>query len=445
MAQADYAIANAAGAVVRGDINDNLEAIVTLNSGSGAPADTFPYMFWVDTTSAKIRQRNAANTAWIEIGDIDVAYWNLIQRLKESGGTVLSAGSIPDGYPVVRVGSNLIGQGVRRIRESGGVDLPMGTVADGQILSRVGNEIKGISDYLPDGYSNWGSYFPKIPLGDGSDGDVTITTDTTLAAGVGGIKVMQYNNLTINTGVYLQGNTTDKGLVILVKGTLTLNGQILMNERGGAGGAGVVGVNGGRGGSAGAFGAGGGGDGWGVKAGGGGGGGGVPGLDGSKGGNYLATDQWKLGGYSKGKGGDGIEGQVGGTGVNYVDNPKSPFPYEIARILFGAGGGSGGNGSAGGLSGAGGRGGGVVWIEAKNIVWGGSGLVSANGGAGSSGATAGRGGGGGGGGGAVQVVYKTKTGSSTLTANGGVGGAAGSGSDKAGGAGAAGITGEFQV
>lgn len=151
MAQADYIIANAPGAAVRGDINDNLQAIVTLNSGSGAPADVFPYMFWADTASGKIKQRNAANTAWIEIGDIDVAHWNLLQRLKESGGATLAVGAIPDGYPVVRVGGNLIGQGVRRIRESGGADLPMGAVADGEFLKRVGSELKGDPSTVPPG------------------------------------------------------------------------------------------------------------------------------------------------------------------------------------------------------------------------------------------------------------------------------------------------------
>lgn len=443
MAQSDYTIANAPGAVVRGDINDNLQAIVTLNSGSGAPADTFPYMFWVDTATGKIKQRNSANTAWIEIGDVNTDFWNLLQRIRETGGpTILSLGSIPDGFPVVRVGSNLIGQGVRRIRESGGADLPMGSVPDGNFLKRVGSQIIG-TESIGVIATNFQSLVKDL-FGDGSDGDVTISTNTTLAAGTGGVRVMQYNNLTINTGIWLTGNTADRVLAILVKGKLTLNGQILMNGRGALGGAGVVGTGVGLGGGAGAIGAGAGGS-SGAIIGGGGGGGGAPGLNGSTGGNSGATDQWQLGGHSRGKGGDGVDGQAGGSGLNYIGSMNSPFIFEILKRFFGAGGGSGGNSSPGGLSGVGGSGGGVIWVEANEIEWGASGIISANG-INGSGTTSARGGGGGGGGGAAQVVYKTKTGTSVITASGGTGGASGGGfGDHAGGSGAAGLSGEFQV
>ena len=40
MAQHDYNIANAGGATVRADINNVLEAIQSLNSGTGAPSST---------------------------------------------------------------------------------------------------------------------------------------------------------------------------------------------------------------------------------------------------------------------------------------------------------------------------------------------------------------------------------------------------------------------
>lgn len=71
MAQHDYDIANAPGATVRADINNVLDAIVSLNSGAAAPTTTFPYMIWLDTTNNVIKQRNAANSAWITLGPID--------------------------------------------------------------------------------------------------------------------------------------------------------------------------------------------------------------------------------------------------------------------------------------------------------------------------------------------------------------------------------------
>lgn len=65
--QHDYDLANASGLVFRGDLNDVLEAIATGNSGTTAPTTTFPFMRWFDTTTGKLKIRNAANSAWIEI------------------------------------------------------------------------------------------------------------------------------------------------------------------------------------------------------------------------------------------------------------------------------------------------------------------------------------------------------------------------------------------
>jgi hypothetical protein len=71
MAQHDYNIANASGATVRADLNNALQATVTLNSGATEPATLFAGMFWHDTATALLKRRNAANTAWITIGPID--------------------------------------------------------------------------------------------------------------------------------------------------------------------------------------------------------------------------------------------------------------------------------------------------------------------------------------------------------------------------------------
>lgn len=63
--QHDYDIGNAAGGVVRGDINDVLDAIVTWNSGASEPATMFARQRWADTTAGVIKRRNAANSGWI--------------------------------------------------------------------------------------------------------------------------------------------------------------------------------------------------------------------------------------------------------------------------------------------------------------------------------------------------------------------------------------------
>jgi hypothetical protein len=73
----DYVIANGTGAAVRSDLNDALAAIVSNNSGATAPATTYAYMWWPDTTTGLLKQRNAANSAWITIGTLSATAWGL--------------------------------------------------------------------------------------------------------------------------------------------------------------------------------------------------------------------------------------------------------------------------------------------------------------------------------------------------------------------------------
>lgn len=71
MATHDYNLANQDGASFRSDLNNALAAIVSNNSSSTAPSTTFAHQIWVDTTANVIKQRNAANDAWIELWRID--------------------------------------------------------------------------------------------------------------------------------------------------------------------------------------------------------------------------------------------------------------------------------------------------------------------------------------------------------------------------------------
>ena len=74
MSQHDYVLNNASGATFRSDLNDALAAIVSANSGATAPSTTFAYQFWADTSTGLLKQRNAANTAWITVGTLASAY-----------------------------------------------------------------------------------------------------------------------------------------------------------------------------------------------------------------------------------------------------------------------------------------------------------------------------------------------------------------------------------
>jgi len=73
MAQvANYTVPNGTGQAVRTDIDATFLASVSQNSGSTDTAMTtkYAYMFWADTNTGKLKIRNAANNAWIEIGTL---------------------------------------------------------------------------------------------------------------------------------------------------------------------------------------------------------------------------------------------------------------------------------------------------------------------------------------------------------------------------------------
>ncbi len=90
MATHDYDLANNPGATFRSDLNSALQAIVSNNSSASAPSTTFAYMWWADTTSGWLKQRNSANTTWVKIC-----------LLSNAGGTRIPVQSKGSNYTVV--------------------------------------------------------------------------------------------------------------------------------------------------------------------------------------------------------------------------------------------------------------------------------------------------------------------------------------------------------
>ena len=315
--------------------------------------------------------------------------------------------------------------------------------------------------------------FEHMYYGDGTDGDVTISTNTSIG------ELKKYNNLTINSGVTLTSSVTEHAsLMIKVKETLTINGTIDMDGKGARGSDGAASNPGGAGSSSPP--------------------GGNPGFS-----AIIAPDNvnwgWKDTGHTPlGTGTASGAGGGDGTGVpglkpapanvrvlagdKFYVATAMPYMYGAAgtggnsgasgaagtRPGSGATGasGSGGNGGAGG---AGGNGGGGIIIMAKNIVFNASGVITADGADGVDGAQGGAGGGpshssvygfrgnggfGGGGGEGGQIIllynYITNNGTITVTA-GGAGGAgaaapaSGQGGSSAGSAGVAGSAGASKL
>lgn len=71
--QHDQNLANQTGAAFRADANDALGALFSNSSGATAPSTTVAYQWWADTANGLLKIRNAANSAWITVGDLTVA------------------------------------------------------------------------------------------------------------------------------------------------------------------------------------------------------------------------------------------------------------------------------------------------------------------------------------------------------------------------------------
>jgi microcystin-dependent protein len=74
MSQHDFTIANQPASNARTDINNALQALASLSSGSSAPSTTFANQLWYDTSSNEIKLRNEGNTAWISLGTVGTTF-----------------------------------------------------------------------------------------------------------------------------------------------------------------------------------------------------------------------------------------------------------------------------------------------------------------------------------------------------------------------------------
>ena len=73
MSQHDYVISDQTTPAFRADLNSALAAIATNNGGSSAPSTTYAGQWWHDTSNNLLMVRNAANSAWVTVGEFDVA------------------------------------------------------------------------------------------------------------------------------------------------------------------------------------------------------------------------------------------------------------------------------------------------------------------------------------------------------------------------------------
>lgn len=303
------------------------------------------------------------------------------------------------------------------------------------------------STLMPNGLVNY-SFLKGLCFGDSSDGDVTISTNSTIS------RDMYYDNLTVNTGVVLNPS----GYRIFVSGTLTISGTGKIARDGNNGGNGSSGV-GGTGGaalSAGTIN--------GSLAGGAGGAGASAGTDAVDITNSIGslTDAGD-GGTSNAGGIAGGQGASSTVANPIIITPKFPIQLNAIDVfnttgLFTSSGSGGGGASSvnnGGTRGGGGGGsaGGIVAVFARVVVLAATDSISAKGGNGGNGASSGLGdgaGGGGGNGGVIILVYSSISGTSLVASSACAGGTKGlkggtNGSPTDGTDGATGIIYTYQI
>jgi hypothetical protein len=71
MSQHDLSIANQGFPAFRSDLNDALQALGSLSSGTSAPSTTYANQLWYDSTNNIVKMRNEDNDAWISLLTLD--------------------------------------------------------------------------------------------------------------------------------------------------------------------------------------------------------------------------------------------------------------------------------------------------------------------------------------------------------------------------------------
>jgi hypothetical protein len=188
-----YVIDNGTGSAVRTKLNQITAAINSTNSGSGDPTINTAFQMHIDTSSSLLKIRNAANNAYITIGDVSATNLGLAAL---AGATF--TGKVTHNY-------------------TNSLNLPVGTTAQ-----RDGSPAVGMFRYNStlnqfEGYKNTG--WGEIGGGAGATGggtdevffesDQAVTTDYTLTASKNAHTVSP----TINSGVTV---TVPSGAILVI-------------------------------------------------------------------------------------------------------------------------------------------------------------------------------------------------------------------------------------
>lgn len=183
MSQGDLNLANQSGSAFRADLNNQLAAIATNQSGATDPASPFSYQFYADTGDDTLKIRNAANNAYINVSTV-------------GGIGTVNLGLAPTASPTFT--------GDVVINSTSALQIPSGTTAQ-RPGSPTAGDLRFNSDTNSAEIYN-GTSFTAVgggATGGGSDAcfyenDLTVTTSYTISANSGAHAV---GPLVINSGV----------------------------------------------------------------------------------------------------------------------------------------------------------------------------------------------------------------------------------------------------
>lgn len=88
MSQSSFNIGNISRSLFRAAQNAALQALGSKSSGATAPAETYGFMDWADTSAKRIKLRNEANSGWLEQAKTDQPYgYSKLRGPVTAGGT----------------------------------------------------------------------------------------------------------------------------------------------------------------------------------------------------------------------------------------------------------------------------------------------------------------------------------------------------------------------
>ena len=214
MAQHDYILNNQSGAAFRSDLNNALAAIVSNTSGTAEPTTTYAYMMWADTTNGKLKLRNGANNAWIELGNLADAGLGILNAVPL--GTVSAPGIAFTGDPNTGIYSPGADQlaiavgGTQRLNITTAALLPTLPLrgADGTAANPA---------YSFSGDTDTGIYrVGANQLGIATNGTLQVIVDASGNVGIGTSSPVSFANY---TALRVGGSSTTRGLLSVYDGT----------------------------------------------------------------------------------------------------------------------------------------------------------------------------------------------------------------------------------